>query len=88
MPTVVYTVLHESPQGACVSYVYRERGYALYAAENSARQTAADMRTADAASSGAYVRSGICAVALQDRGGRAELSIVHTPSGEVDPSFR
>ena len=77
MPTVVYTVLHETPVGACISYIYRERAYALYAAENAARQTVADMRTADAASRGAYVGSGIYAVVVEDQGGRAELSIVH-----------
>ena len=88
MPTVVYTVLHETPQGACVSYTYRERAYAVHAAENAARLTAADMRMADAASSAASVGSGIYAVLVRDWASRVELSIVHTPSGETDPSYR
>ena len=88
MPNVVYAVLEETPLGACVSDVFRERADALTAAENAARQKAADMRTADAASSGAYVGSSAYVVLVEDRGSRGERSIVHTRSGEVDPSFR
>ena len=49
MPTIVHTLLHETPLGASVSYAYRDRAFALYAARNAAEAHAAELRAAESA---------------------------------------
>jgi hypothetical protein len=46
---VIHTLLHHTPDDATVSYAYRRRDDALYAARNAAEAHAADLRRADSA---------------------------------------
>ena len=88
MPDVIYALLHETPQGAFVSDVYRDRDFALYAARNAAEGRAADLRTAEAAFTGAYVSATAYCVATKTCGSETGVLIVHSASNEIETGFR
>ena len=48
-PAIIHTILHHTPDDATVSYAYRRRDDALYAARNAAEAHAAVLRRADSA---------------------------------------
>jgi len=87
MPLTVHSLLHETPQGASVSFVYQDRDFALNAARNSAEACAAKMQASDYAGA---ERPGpdLYEVVVRDYGSWAVLSLRHKPTGEEDGSFR
>ena len=88
MPTIVHTLLHETPLGASVSYAYRDRAFALYAARNAAEAHAAELRAAESAFLHGPVAPDIYEVRIDEYRSWAVLSVRHRPSGEPGSSYR
>lgn len=88
MPTIVHTLLHETPLGATVSYAYRDRAFALYAARNAAEAHAAELRDAESAFLHGPVAPDTHDVVIEDHRSWAVLSVCYHPSGEPGSSYR
>lgn len=88
MPTIVHTLLHETPPGATVSYAYRDRAFALYAARNAAEAHAAELRAAESAFLHGPVAPDTYDVVIEDHRSWAVLSVRHRPTGEPGSSYR
>ena len=79
MPTIVHTLLHETPLGATVSYAYRDRAFALYAARNAAAAHAAELRAAESQFIKGPVAADVFEVRIEDHRSLAVLSVRHRP---------
>ena len=88
MPTIVHTLLHETPLDATVSYVYRDRAFALYAARNAAEAHAAGLRDAESAFVRGPVAPDVYEVRIEEYRSWAVLSVRHRPTGEPGSSYR
>lgn len=88
MPTIVHTLLHETPLGASVSYAYRDRAFALDAARNVAEAHAAELRAAESAFVRGPVAPDVYEVRIDEYRSWAVLSVRHRASGEPGSSYR
>lgn len=87
-PSVIHTLLHHTPDDATVSYAYRQRDDALYAARNAAEAHAAVLRRAESAFLRAPVADDLYEIVVQDYRSWAIISLRHRPTGEPGSPWR
>jgi hypothetical protein len=85
---VIHTLLHHTPDDATVSYAYRRRDDALYAARNAAEAHAADLRRADSALLRGTVAADSYDIVVEDYRSWAIVSLRHRPTGEPGSPWR
>lgn len=87
-PAIIHTILHHTPDDATVSYAYRRRDDALYAARNAAEAHAAVLRRADSAFLRAPVADDLYEIVVQDYRSWEILFVRHRPTGEPGSPWR